>query len=143
MRTKRQLGYLKRAPAILLSAILLMPGVVLNALPIITSQPADQMANQDYSAAFQVQVTYTPPLTFQWYFNSGALLSAVTNELHITNALPADAGNYFVIVRDGTGSATSRVASLTVILPAALDPKVGPNTRMGLDPPAASSECPG
>src|SRR5439155_12569422 len=80
MRTKRQLGYLKRAPAILLSAILLMPAVVLNALPIITSQPADQMANQDYSAAFQVQVTYTPPLTFQWYFNSGALLSAITNE---------------------------------------------------------------
>ena len=48
--------------------------------------------------------------------------------------MPTDAGSYFVILSNDTGSVTSRVAKLTVILPAALDPKVGPNTRMGRIP---------
>ena len=121
-----------------------MSGLVLNAQPIITNQPADQTANQGYSATFQVGVTYTPPPDFQWYFNSGALSGAITNELSITNAIAANAGDYFVIVSDATGSVTSRVASLTVVPPAVLDPKVGPNIRMGQDPaqlpPGATGE---
>ena len=108
-----------------------MCGLVLDAQPTITSQPVDQTANQGYSVTFQVGVSSTPPLGFQWYFNAGALSGAITNELSISNALPANAGNYFVTVSDATGSVTSRVATLTVILSATLDAKVGQNIRMG------------
>src|SRR5437868_471051 len=126
-----------------LAAILLVSRLVLNAQPIITNQPADQRANQGYSATFQVGVSSAPPLAFQWYFNSGALSGATTNELTIPNARPADAGNYFVTVSDSTGSLTSQVATLTVVLPAALDPKVGLNIRMGQDPAQLPSNARG
>ena len=64
----------------MLAAVFLMSGIVLDAQPVIANQPADQTANQGYSAAFQVAVSSTPPLSFQWYFNSGALSGAITNK---------------------------------------------------------------
>ncbi len=57
----------------------------------------------------------------------------------ITNIGIQNAGDYFVIVGDSTGAFTSRVATLTVILPVALNPKVGANIRLGEDPPELPS----
>ncbi|MCI0540240.1 MAG: immunoglobulin domain-containing protein, partial [Verrucomicrobiales bacterium] len=104
------------------------------AQPTITSQPADQTANEGYSATFQLRAAGTTPLSYAWFFNQSAIAGATTNKLTITNAQPANAGDYFAIVADSNGSVTSRVAKLTVVLPVKLDPKIGPNILMGEDP---------
>src|SRR5207253_2868123 len=92
--------------------------------PTITSQPTDQTANQGYNATFQLRASGTEPLSYAWFFNQLAIAGAATNKLTITNAQPVNAGDYLAIVSDSTGSVTSRVAKLTVITPAKLDPKI-------------------
>src|SRR5438093_10051397 len=104
------------------------------AQPTIPSQPTDQTANQGYSASFVLRAIGTAPLSYTWFFNQSLITGAMRNKLTITNAQPANAGDYFAIVADSTGSVTSRVAKLTVITPVKLDPKVGPNVLMGADP---------
>src|SRR5262245_40678003 len=102
------------------------------AQPIITTQPANQPVNQGFNATFRtVATTTSPPLSYQWYFNSNTTLPALTNTLTLLNAQPTNAGAYFAVVTDLTGSSTSRVATLTVIPPAPLDPKLSVNIRLG------------
>jgi hypothetical protein len=104
--------------------------------PTITTQPADQTVNQGFSTTFRTTATTpAPPLSYQWFFASDAITGATTNVLTISNAQPADAGQYFVVVTDAITSSTSRVATLTVVPPAALDPKLSANIRLGDDPP--------
>jgi hypothetical protein len=69
----------------------------------------------------------TPALMYyQWQFN-GTNLSGFTNATDsITNINTANAGNYQVVVRDTSGSITSAVATLTVLVPPAItQPPVG------------------
>jgi hypothetical protein len=67
-----------------------------------------------------VVATSGTPLRYQWYFNGSALvptanIPVVTNAaLIINNVQLSHAGDYFVIVRDNFGAATSVVAKLTV-----------------------------
>ncbi|MEO8425791.1 MAG: hypothetical protein ABI651_01635, partial [Verrucomicrobiota bacterium] len=104
------------------------------AQPAITTQPQPQSANQGFEGKFRTVASGTAPLNYQWYFQSNAISAAITNVLTITNAQPANAGDYFAVVTNASGSVTSHVATLTVILPVSLDPKLGPNIRIGTDP---------
>jgi hypothetical protein len=63
---------------------------------------------------FTVGASGLPPLFYQWYFNSNAVLGANTDSLSITNVQLSNAGNYFVVVSNTINSATSKVAVLTV-----------------------------
>src|SRR5438093_9678356 len=111
------------------------------AQPTIPSQPTDQTANQGYSASFVLRAIGTAPLSYTWFFNQSLITGAMTNKLTITNAQPANAGDYFAIVSDSTGSVTSRVVKLTVVARAILDPKIGPNVMIGearTNPPSAT-----
>jgi len=62
--------------------------------------------------------TGSQPLNYQWYFNGGALTNsarlsgATNNTLVISNGVLADAGNYFVVLTNPYGSATSTVANV-------------------------------
>lgn len=103
--------------------------------PYFTAQPANQTLNQGFSGSFRATAfTTNPPVSYQWYFNTNAIPWATTNTLTITNAQPTNAGGYYAVATDGIGFATSRVATLTVIPPAVLDPKIGANIRLGEDP---------
>jgi hypothetical protein len=104
------------------------------AQPVITTQPQSQTVNQGFDASFRTVAQGTAPLNYQWYFQSNAISGAITNVLTITNAQLANAGGYFAIVTNASGSVTSRVATLAVIQPVSLDPKLGPNIRIGADP---------
>src|SRR5213083_2817401 len=108
-----------------LSLWLLLVSSLAFAQPKTTSQPTDQTANQGYSATFRIFAGGTAPLSYAWSFNQAAITGAATNMLMITNAHPANAGDYFAIVSDSTGSVTSRVAKLTLITPVKLDAKIG------------------
>ena len=85
------------------------------ALPFITVQPRDAAVVQGDDANFWVTANSLSPLTYQWQCNSTNIPGAATNFYTVTNAQPADAGNYSVIVSNATGGVTSSNAVLTVV----------------------------
>ncbi len=86
--------------------------------PTITIQPSNRVAAVGSNVTFSVTATGSPALHYQWYFGQGTFLSSSTNStLTISNVQPSNAGNYFVIVTNMFGSATSSNAVLTVTNP--------------------------
>jgi endonuclease/exonuclease/phosphatase family metal-dependent hydrolase len=82
--------------------------------PGITSQPQSQTVVQGSNATFTVTAFGTAPLSFQWSFNGAPLDGATASSYTRTNVQPGDAGDYFVVVTNVAGSATSSNATLTV-----------------------------
>ena len=86
--------------------------------PVILLQPANQSTFIGSNATFTVLADGTPPLGYQWYFNTNTVLPGATNsQVTILNAQTNDAGTYSVIVTNIYGAATSVVARLTVFPP--------------------------
>ena len=82
--------------------------------PVITTQPQSQTVSQGSAAGFSVSAIGQNPLSYQWYFNSNSIASATNNSYTLGSATTNDAGGYFVIVTNASGSATSSVATLSV-----------------------------
>ncbi len=88
------------------------------AAPVITLQPEDLSVIEGQSATFAVTATGTPPLRFQWYFNTNAPLANATNaSLVLPDVQTNLAGAYSVVVTNHYGSRTSVVGMLTVLPP--------------------------
>jgi uncharacterized repeat protein (TIGR01451 family) len=85
--------------------------------PSISSQPTNQTVIAGSSASFQVNASGTSPLNYQWWFNGTNAVGTSTNVLTVTNAQPAQAGDYSVVVTNNAGSVTSSVAILIVGTP--------------------------
>jgi sugar lactone lactonase YvrE len=85
--------------------------------PTITVQPQSQTVAQGSSATFNVTATGSSPLLYHWLFNGTNLPSGTASNYTVLTVQPPNAGPYSVIVTNDYGSATSTVASLTVILP--------------------------
>ena len=86
--------------------------------PSITKQPTNQTVVQGNTATFTLEAGGTAPLGYQWYFtdiNNPVGNATATLTLPFVNT--SMAGNYFVIVSNEAGFATSQVATLTVTLP--------------------------
>ena len=83
--------------------------------PTITTQPQNQSASEGQNATFNVAATGTPPLSYQWYFNTNTTLTDATNStLTLFTVQSNDVGGYSVIVTNSYGAQTSVVATLTV-----------------------------
>jgi hypothetical protein len=85
--------------------------------PIILAQPLNQEVNPGASATFSVIAGGTAPLAYQWLFDNADISGATNSTYSVTNAQPANAGNYAVIVTNALGSVTSVVATLSVTGP--------------------------
>ena len=86
--------------------------------PVITSQPQSVTNLAGSAATFFVTATGTPPLVYQWLFNSTIALANATNAgLILTNVQSFNAGDYSVFVTNVEGAVTSGVATLTVWIP--------------------------
>src|SRR5262249_8318916 len=86
--------------------------------PMITSEPQDQTVFLTQTASFTALASGTSPLSYQWYFNTNSPIAGATNlTLTLPNAQTTNAGVYSAIVTNAYGSATSRLASLTVVIP--------------------------
>ena len=91
--------------------------------PEITSQPQRTIVAAGQTAIFSVTATGTAPLGYQWRKSGlamsdvGQISGSTTPVLTVTSAQLADAGSYTVVISNGYGSATSTVATLTVIVP--------------------------
>ena len=88
---------------------------VLHVAPVIFTNPASQTLNVHSNAAFSFYSWGSLPMQFQWFGNGEAIAGATNVQLTLTNVQATQAGNYFVLVSNVYGSATSAPATLTVI----------------------------
>jgi sugar lactone lactonase YvrE len=86
--------------------------------PVITVQPANQVAAPGTSPVFSTAVAGSGPFEYSWYFARTNLLQSGPNSTLILPAVSTnDAGSYIVVVTNPYGSVTSRVATLTIAFP--------------------------
>ena len=82
--------------------------------PMIETPPSSLSVFFGSTAAFSVGASGSATLSYQWQLNGVPIPGATEPTYMITNAQPAAAGNYTVIVTNSVGSATSSPAMLTV-----------------------------
>ncbi|MDF7806560.1 chondroitinase-B domain-containing protein [Pontiellaceae bacterium B12219] len=81
----------------------------------ITVDPLDNTITEGQTASFFVTVIGTPPISYQWYYNTNTVLLGETNStLSIPSAQISDAGMYSVTVTNNWGGDVSTYALLTV-----------------------------
>lgn len=97
--------------------------LTVNALPVITTQPAGQSVVAGSNVTFTVVAGGTMPLNYQWRFNGtnlaegGRVTGTTGSTLTVANLVTNDAGNYDVVVTNVAGSLTSSNAVLVVNAP--------------------------
>ena len=88
--------------------------------PSIGLQPSSQSVMIGSSASFNVSVSGTAPIRYQWRFNGTNLPNATNAAYAIQSVGATDTGNYSVVVTNLAGSVKSSNALLTVIVPPTL-----------------------
>jgi subtilisin family serine protease len=81
--------------------------------PTITTHPASKTVNPGSNVIFSVATYATPPLSYQWLKNGVNIAGATKQTFVVSNAQPAQAGNYSVQVRNAYGQAISNPATLS------------------------------
>ena len=82
--------------------------------PAITLSPTNRFVTKGNTNTFVASASGSPAPGLQWWFNGGALTAATNGTLVVSNALPANAGPYYLVASNAFGSVTSLVATLTV-----------------------------
>jgi hypothetical protein len=82
-------------------------------LPTIYSQPQSTAVIIGSNATFTVGAAGAAPLAYQWLCNGSNIVGAVSATLLLGNVMPAQSGNYNVIITNAYGSVTSSVVQLT------------------------------
>lgn len=97
------------------------PAVLTIADPVVTSEPQNRTNDFGTLATFNVSAGGTDPLSYRWQkdgvelSHGGAISGATTDTLSINAVSYLDAGNYIVVVTNGSGNtATSSPGILTV-----------------------------
>ena len=91
--------------------------VNLPAGPQITTQPKSQVLFVGSPVFFNVAATGTSPLSYQWFFNGVEFPFATNPGFGLASAPIFAGGDYSAVVANDFGSATSEIATLTVIVP--------------------------
>jgi uncharacterized delta-60 repeat protein len=99
--------------------------------PAIAVQPVSQLGQPGQSVTFSVTAAGTAPLAYQWWKEGAALGGATGASLTLTNLQASDAGDYWVVVSNRYGSATSPVGLLTMNL-VTLDSRFNPGANGGV-----------
>lgn len=101
--------------------------------PVILNEPADTQVKAGTPARFEVVISGSEPLAYEWLFNGEPRTGAPNgNELEIPVAQYADQGVYQVVVSNLVGAITSREAFLEVLSPPLI-----------VEPPQAREALPG
>jgi len=103
--------------------------------PVMTTQPQPLVVSAQTAVAFSVVASGTAPLTYQWWKNNSRLRQQTNASLLFSQPQGQDTANYFVVVTNIAGSATSAPANLTVLS--------GPLTSMDPTANALVSAFPG
>ena len=85
--------------------------------PKINNQPVNVATNPGATVFFNVGVSGSQPLSYQWWFNGNPLATAgLTNRLQLDNVSTNDSGSYQLVLTNAVGSVTSSVARLTILV---------------------------
>lgn len=84
--------------------------------PHIEIQPKSATIRDGLTNIFTTLASGEPPLYYQWYFNGVLMPGETSTNLAIKSAWETNDGDYFVVVTNLYGSATSEVAHLTVLV---------------------------
>jgi hypothetical protein len=95
----------------------LPPIGIVNLPPFVTLHPADRAVAAGSNVTFLVSAVGTTPFTFQWRIDGIAIAGATNNTFTASNAQPAKAGRYSVLVMNAWGSALGGPALLSVQAP--------------------------
>src|SRR5205807_8697821 len=86
-----------------------------DALPIFTTQPANQTVTVGQTATFTVVATGTAPLSYKWQKNATAITGATSATYTTPATTSADnSAQFVVVVSNVAGNVTSNAATLTV-----------------------------
>ena len=80
-------------------------------------QPPNQSASKGGSVTYTVVAQGGPPLYYQWFFNSVAIVNRTNATLTLTNVGTTNQGSYFVTISNVANSVTSSNCSLTIAEP--------------------------
>ena len=83
--------------------------------PTVDIPPQSQTADMCSNATFTIAASGAAPLTYLWFHGTILVASGVNSFLSLSNLTAADAGDYTVVVTNIYNSATSSVATLTVV----------------------------
>ncbi len=89
--------------------------LTVSAAPAITAHPQSATVNEGANHTFSVTATGATPLTYQWKLNGSNISGATSATLQLQGVTPQMAGNYTVDVTNSVSTATSNVATLTVV----------------------------
>jgi hypothetical protein len=87
-------------------------------LPNITKQPEDQTVTLGAPALFSAQASGSTPLVYQWWFQGNNVPGQTNTVYSLPRVEASDLGGYSVVVTNPFGAVTSRVAVLSVRVPA-------------------------
>jgi hypothetical protein len=79
----------------------------------VTTPPLSQEVFDDDTVTFTVETGGNTNLTYQWTFNEGSIPGATNSSYTIYGTQASDAGNYAVLISDGTNSILTAAAQLT------------------------------
>lgn len=82
--------------------------------PLITQHPQSVSLKSGDALYLMVDAHGTEPLSYQWFKNDQPLLGEVNSFLNIPNVGIENSGNYWALVMNEVGFATSRVATVTI-----------------------------
>lgn len=85
--------------------------------PSITAQPQNVTVTNGADATFAVTAAGTAPLSYRWYKGSAGIQAATGSSYTVSAASTNDIGGYSVVITNASGSVTSSVATLTVLVP--------------------------
>jgi hypothetical protein len=85
--------------------------------PYVWKQPASQTNNAGANVTVTAGARGSAPLAYQWYQNGSPLALQTNANLGFTPVATNNAGNYYLVVTNAYGSATSSVVSLTIFGP--------------------------
>jgi hypothetical protein len=88
--------------------------LTVNVPPTITNQPQSLSVKVGSNATFAVLVGGTPPLSYQWIFNTTNIPTATGSSYTRSAAQTNDAGTYYVVISNVAGVVASSNATLTV-----------------------------
>jgi hypothetical protein len=85
--------------------------------PTVSISPLNLTILAGSNAALSASALGIPPLAYQWQNSQGVIVGATNSVFSFVNTQPTNAGSYFVVVSNFSGSVTSAVAAVTVIGP--------------------------
>jgi hypothetical protein len=84
-------------------------------LPTVSISPLNLTVLAGNIGALSASALGLPPLAYQWQNSQGAIAGATNAIFILSGTQPSNAGSYFVVVTNVSGSVTSAVATVTVI----------------------------